>query len=262
MSNNRNLMSRYFAGTSYKETWEHPQAAEYSVHQQEMCPSTHRPHFQYFIVFPKRKRWTEVARLLQPDHVEIARNPEKARQYCMKEETRLPGTTYHEHGTWSQGGSTLINMLHKRPLKELCQEYPWKVKQLKELRATLAQPRQFPTEGILLTGSTGLGKSKIANLIGQFVGTAYWSEPTLTWFDGYDQEALMIIDEFRGTRPDILLRLIDRYPFKLPYKGGFTEMGSSFVILTSNLTLEEAFPILDVKTRQALNRRIKQYVLY
>lgn len=264
--NKRNLMSRYFIGTSYKDyaVWTPPPGVEYSVHQQEICPTTERLHIQWFLAFPQRKRLSALIQLLSPDHVEIARNKEQARLYCMKDQTRKVGTTYIETGVWSQGGSTLMMKL-KRPLKELIEEFPWKIRQIKELKSILAEKRCFQTNGILLTGQTGKGKSKIANLIGSYVGEdeTYWTVPDLQWFDGYAQERLMIVDEFRGQpKVDFLLRLTDRYPMKLPYKGGITEMGSATVVFTSNLTLEELYPGLDVKTLDAIKRRIKQLVVY
>jgi Putative viral replication protein/RNA helicase len=260
MSNPRNQMSKYWIGTSFLIPFQVPVGLEYAVHQVEICPHTHREHIQFFVVFPQRKRLEAAKKCLpQGAHLEIARNPEQSRLYCMKVQTRKQGTQPQEHGVWSKGGLTLMTSL-KRPLKELAQEYPWKIRQLKELKAVQATKRDCMTEAILITGSTGTGKSKIASLISKFLGqdSTYWADPDLQWFDAYDQEPLMVIDEYRGgAKVDKLLRLIDRYPYKLPYKGGYTEMDSSFVIITSNLTLPEMYPGLDAKTLEALNRRIK-----
>jgi len=216
------LMSKYWTGTSFTVPFVLPPCLEYAVWQTEVCPHTGRDHIQFFVVFPQRKRLSTVKNILpQGAHLEIARSPEKARLYCMKEQTRKPGCQPQECGVWSKGGSTLMNIL-KRPLKEIATEYPWKIRQIKELKSTLAPKRQTMTTAILLSGKTGTGKSKIANLISQFVGLdhTYWTEPTLTWYDHYDQEPLMIVDEFRGTtKVETILRLVDRYPYKLAYKG-------------------------------------------
>lgn len=249
-------------GTSYKPQWVPPKEAQYAVYQMEKCPKTEKLHWQWMLVFPQRKRWTAICQLLSPDHVEICRDPKKSRQYCMKEETRIPGTKPKEEGTWPESNSTLIDSIREKRLIELIEEHPWKVRQLKELKAYIAEPRNFLTNGILLTGSTGKGKSKIASIIHSFLGDAYWTEPSLTWFDGYDSQSLCIVDEMRGSKPEFLLRFLDRYPLLLPYKGGFTQMRSNMVIMTSNLTLREMYPTLDNATLDALRRRILELTVY
>lgn len=249
-------------GTSFKAVWEHPKGAQYSCRQAEVCPDTQRVHWQWMCVFPQRKRWTQVCQLLCPDHVEICRDPAASRRYCQKTESRIPGTTYKEEGQWPGDASTLIESLRTKRLIELVEEHPWRVRQLKELKAFIAEPRDFSTEGLLLTGEPGTGKSKIAAKIAGYLGSAYWAEPTLQWWDGYAEEPMVIIDEMRGCKPEFLLRLVDRYPLLLPYKGGMTQMRGHMVVMTSNLTLREMFPQLDDVTMRALHRRIKTIRVY
>lgn len=251
-------------GTSYKTIWTPPQEVQYAVFQAECCPKTQRTHWQWMIVYPQRKRWSQVSQALSPDHVEICREPARSRNYCMKQETRIPGTQPTEVGQWSPEGSTLLNSIREKSMRELVDQNPWKIKQLKELKAFTIGRRNYMTAGILLTGEAGKGKSKIANKIGEFLGEddTYWTEPTLTWFDNYVGEPLMIVDEMRGTKPEFALRLVDRYPLMLPYKGGFTNMAARMVIFTSNLTLEGMYQHLDDATMAALKRRIITLKVY
>lgn len=258
-------MSKYWVGTSFQIPFIVPPGLEYAVYQTEKCPHTGKDHIQFFVVFPQRKRLSAAKQILPAGaHLEIARNVEKSRAYCMKEMTRLPGTTYTEVGQWSQGGSSLLQKL-KRPLKDLAEEFPWKIRQIKDLKAIQAKKRDFQTQCVLLTGLTGTGKSRIAERIGSYLGEdhVYWADPNLQWFDHYDQEELMVVDEFRGVpKVDTILRLADRYPYKLPFKGGFVEMGSKMIILTSNLELDVMYGGLDKATRDAITRRVKTYTVY
>jgi len=268
------LMSKYWIGTSYRvdstsavlfSFLEVKALASYGCCQREICPKTQREHFQFFVAFRQRKRLTGVKKLFPGDHVEIARCPAQAVNYCKKLETRKPGTCPEEFGAWKIESSVgIMEQCKTRTLVELAMEHPWKVRQLKELKALVSPPREEMTTGVLLTGPTGTGKSKIAHLIGAFVGdSTYYADSSLQWFDGYGGEKLIIVDEYRGTvKPDFLLRLCDRYPMRLPYKGGFAQMGASMVIFTSNLTLEMMYPGLDRYTVAAIGRRINEYVVY
>jgi len=95
----------------------------------------------------------------------------------------------------------------------------------------MTKPRQWEMEIIVCQGPTGTGKSKYCN---DNFPNAYWKTRG-EWWDGYEGEEQVIIDEFYGWLPwDFLLRLCDRYPLKVPIKNGFCEFTSKTIIFTTN----------------------------
>lgn len=232
------------------------------MRQVEMCPTTGRAHLQFFVSFPQRLRLSGVKKLFPGDHLEPARDPVKAREYCMKVETRVSGPW--ETGTWVVPGAGITSVLEsvrgKRVL-DVIEEDPklWRnLRVLSELRSALAAPRSTLTQGLLFTGLTGSGKTKIASIIASFVGTSetYWHNGT-KWWPGYDQQELVVYDEYRGQlAPSELLRLLDRQPYQVESKGGFAQFNSNFVIFTSNLELEDMYRGVDARTLAAFRRRL------
>lgn len=87
-------------------------------------------------------------------------------------------------------------------------------------------------------GGTGTGKTRTAqaesaslatDLEGadsldpwQLLQLVWWSAGDLRWFDGYDAHPFVILDDFRpeSCKLHVLLRLLDRYPFRVECKGG------------------------------------------
>lgn len=77
------------------------------------------------------------------------------------------------------------------------------------------------------------------------------------WFDGYEGEETLIIDDFYGWCPhSMLLRVLDRYPFRCPVKGGFTWGLWKNVIITSNKHPKDWYEKFDWRDDEALRRRI------
>ena len=60
-----------------------------------------------------------------------------------------------------------------------------------------------------------------------------WRPSNGNWWDGYDGEKKIIIDEFRGqmTWSDIL-GLLDRYEYRAPVKGGFVQIQADKFVIT------------------------------
>lgn len=53
------------------------------------------------------------------------------------------------------------------------------------------------------------------------------------WWDGYEQQEAIIIDDFDGKWPyRDLLRLLDRYPYQGQYKGGYVKINSPYIYIT------------------------------
>jgi len=89
------------------------------------------------------------------------------------------------------------------------------------------------------------------------LGDTYWQDCS-QWWNGYDGQQLVIIDEFRGQfEPSTMLRILDRTPFKVPVKGAYVNFNSSAVIMTSNIDLVSMYKGVDPLTIDAFLRRIK-----
>lgn len=57
----------------------------------------------------------------------------------------------------------------------------------------------------------------------------------LRWFDGYQGEDQILLDDYRGAADvSFLLRFLDRYPVNLPVKGGFEPLRATKIYITSN----------------------------
>ncbi|MDB2457430.1 hypothetical protein N9W60_06160 [Flavobacteriaceae bacterium] len=109
-----------------------------------------------------------------------------------------------------------------------------------------------PPSVFWLYGSTGTGKSKAS---AEFVtklsdkGWSYWrANQGLAWFDGYNRQEIAWFDDFRfsGSQSDyaLLLNLTDRYPLRVPVKGGFTIWEPKLIIFTGPLSIQSQFNAL------------------
>lgn len=114
-----------------------------------------------------------------------------------------------------------------------------------------------------LWGQTGLGKSREAR---EFVGNPddlYVINANdgsgRVWFDGYEGEEYLLIEEFddKFMSIEMLLQLTDRYRMKLPIKGAHTWKDWGTVIITAQCHYRELYPFAHEWKKDALARRIK-----
>lgn len=111
-------------------------------------------------------------------------------------------------------------------------------KGFRDLRSLMLPPRSLTTapEVIVLHGPTATGKTRDAYIKYWPEEPHYvWKPSNGNWWDGYDGEKKIILDEFRGhnmTWSDIL-GLLDRNEFRAPYKGGFVNIQADKFIITS-----------------------------
>lgn len=78
------------------------------------------------------------------------------------------------------------------------------------------------------------------------------------WFDGYDGQDTVILDEFYGwIQYDLLLRMLDRYPLRVQTKGGTVEFAATKFVITSNKPWREWYP--NITCHAALERRITEF---
>lgn len=104
-------------------------------------------------------------------------------------------------------------------------------------RALTIGQRSWHTYCEVLWGPPGTGKSRYAWETGG--PDAFWlSKPNSNrvFWDGYDGQEVVVIDEFTGWLPfGFMCRLLDRYPMRVETKGSSVPFLAKRVIITSNL---------------------------
>lgn len=229
----------------FKEIFqENEQKIQYFVYQIERAPDTGRLHIQAYLCLRDRARLPGVKQLVkdQTVHCEPRRGTHKqAVDYCTKEETRIEGPFEYGEEPLDSRKRKLDDI--KKSIDEgwtdldIANEHfgIWcrYFKAFREYRMLSQPTRNFKTEVRVYYGPTGVGKSRRASYE---AGPNAYRKPLGEWWDGYDGESNVIIDDYYGwLRFDELLRCLDRYPHRVPIKGGFVNFAPRLVIITSNV---------------------------
>jgi len=219
-------------------------------------------HWQFIAYFKKKVRRNQVKRIFgQSAHVEPTRS-EFVESYVRKEDTRIPGSQFefgkkslkrNSDKDWDQiWEKAKIGDVEGIPADVRIKSYTT----LRKIEKDFAKPIALERKVYVFWGATGLGKSRRAwNEAGL---DAYPKGPTSIWWDGYQGQNNVIIDEFRGQIGiSHLLRWFDRYPVIVENKGGATVLKATTIWVTSNLHPKNWFPDLDGPTYLALERRLE-----
>jgi hypothetical protein len=113
-------------------------------------------------------------------------------------------------------------------------------------------------------GRTGTGKTRRAveeNQDSYYILRNYGG--TNVWFDGYNNETTLIIDEFYGwIKFGMLLTYLDGYKTTLPVKGGTMWAHWNKVIITSNCEHRSWYKNITELQWGALERRISEEIYF
>lgn len=236
----------------------------YAVYQLEMGEEG-TTHYQGYVEFSKPQRLSAMKKLLVGAHFESRRGTrEQAREYCMKEDTRIEGP--YEIGSFEAGGQgARIDVIKlKDDLKkgdtdvQLFENhtaaYLRYYRAIGHIRHIITPPRNTKTIVTYIYGPPGTGKSYMA---WQLHPNAYPKQRS-QWWCGYTSGQSVILDEYYGWLPwGSLLQLMDEYPLTVETKGGQAQFTAPEIIITSNKLPEQwydqSYPIA------ALIRRIDRY---
>jgi len=122
------------------------------------------------------------------------------------------------------------------------------------------QARDFPTEVHVYWGATGTGKTK--KVFDE--NSDVWVHAEGMWFDGYEGQESVLFDDFHGGvfKLPYLLKLLDRYPMRVPIKGGFVQWKPRRIYITSNLDPKMWFMSAHTEHVAALERRFTTVTLF
>lgn len=225
------------------------------------------PHYQGYVEFKQPVRLSRLQKEIPGCHAERrAGTREQARDYCRKPEGRLDGPW--EKGVWSgqaQGRRTDLEAAaatarSARSLCELAESHPVEFikfgRGLREFRnAVCRKRRRLGLKVYLLWGTTGAGKTRyVWDMWDENGGVYSLASQKPLWFDGYDNEETLLIDEFIGVQEfgrENLLKVLDIYPHQFPVKGSMIWPQWKRVYILSNMNIKFEF-----MSDEALWRRV------
>lgn len=218
-------------------------------------------HWQLIVAFASKKSLAQVVGLFGPYHFELSRS-EAASNYVWKDATSVQGTQF-ELGAkpirlncktdweqvWedSQGGNIMaippfVRVKSYRTIRAIASDY--------------VKPRAMERCCKVYWGVTASGKSHRA---WEEAGPeAYPKSARSKFWDGYQGEEDVVIDEFRGAI-DIgyLLTWLDKYPLRVEVKGSSMPLNAKRYWICSNLEPKDWYPEIDHVTLAALLRRLE-----
>lgn len=227
------------------------QAVRYLVFQREIGEEG-TPHLQGYVVFNSNKALTGVKKLNARAHWEVRKGTHaQAREYCLKPETRDPSFQPVESGNPpnKSGARTdlqgVIDLIQSgASLREISDSDPSTFiryfKGIERLKALNTVKRDWPCDTLILFGLPGTGKSKRATFLAGGPDKAYYlrqpnSSSGAVWWEDYDGQRTVVIDEFTGWIPrNVMNTICDRYACTIQNKGGSTQLQADKIIICSN----------------------------
>lgn len=279
--------NRNIYGTNYCFTLNNPQDipdlleklkgyphTKYCVFQLEKA-STGTEHLQGYLELKRAIKFSQLLNFFKPlkPHIEKRKGtPSQARDYCMKEDTRVKGPW--EIGTFTapEPGkrSDILNLYDD--LKEgqsnqvLLDNHPVAYmryyKAVQHVRTLTIPPMMRDIEVVLHYGKPGTGKTY--DVVTQWEDLFIKPMGKSLWFDGYFGQNAILIDDFSGqcTLVD-LLRLLDKYRLQVEIKGGHTWVHATKIFLTTNIHPSLWYKYEDRQEQfDALKRRFHKVYVY
>lgn len=225
------------------------------------------PHLQGYVSFPNAKTLAALKKYSARAHWEIARGtPKQASEYCEKDgdvfETGTRPLSPAEKGDkekkrWDEAFVAVQeNRLEDIPNDIKCvhlRSIEYAVKRQRIAKRNL-ETIDGPLEHQWIVGKTGCGKSRRAQAENP---GAFIKDPTTQWWDGYNGEDVVIIDDFdkfQVKQGGDMKRWLDRYPFQAQFKGAYEMIRPKKIIVTSQYHPNEIWD--DEKTVDAIRRRV------
>lgn len=210
----------------------------------ETCPDTGRLHWQGYMEFKNAKTGTAIKKKCSKSmHLEWCYGSQKSnKDYCGKEKK-----DWFEYGDpFAQGQRTDLEghakqLLDGMSLEDFILEHPTVYASyrngIKDIAGIAMKQRSKAFRRVQVDvywGAAGAGKTRKAVEDNPDHFILPCGEDRV-WFDGYNGEKCLILDDFYGgIKYGLLLRLLDGYQLRLPTKGSFTYALWNKVIITSN----------------------------
>lgn len=239
---------------------------KFIVYGEEVCPDTGKKHLQGFVTWIRGYRWTQCTKLRPKVHWAPAK-AEDGGNYCLKDlkytirDYRRKGhrkdleeckKMIDEGSTWGEVAGEHFGTFVR---------YNRGLKAYKQARANDAGRREAP-DVVWIYGESGTGKTRYVH--DRTAEPDLWisSGGDLKWFDGYEGQDVVLLDDFRHEhcKFTFLLRLLDRYKLRVAVKGGFVNWVPKTIYLTSIEPPEKEFGWMEERLLKQLMRRVTSVI--
>lgn len=209
------------------------------------------PHLQGYIDFINARTLNGLKKLVSTKiHWEPRRGTwDQAVDYCKKDGDWTEIGTPNQQGNRTDLKSITQAILEGKSNREISLEYLDKslriMNHINTVRALhFEQKRNWEMDVRIYWGAPGTGKTKA--VFDEFHVDDIYTKMVGKWWDGYKGEKVVLIDDFDpdgcfGITFDFYLKLLDRYPMRIEWKGGSGEFYSRVIIFTSNYDPEDWF---------------------
>lgn len=265
----RNYCFTDFELLDWNNIWsEYKDIIRYICIGEEECPTTNKKHYQGWIQFKNPKSLITAKKIIDSKkiHLEICKgNQHQNDTYCKKD------NKFKSWGQFvSQGQRTDLETIKKlinegkqksdiidNHFETYCRYRKGILDAIQiEQKKRRAKFREIEVE--FVHGNTGTGKTRYA-MQHSDVFKIHGSD--MQWWDGYDGEKTLVIDEYANDiKITKLLGICDGYQLRLPIKGGHTYANWNKIIITSNLNPSDLHNNAKDMHRQALFRRITKII--
>lgn len=239
----------------------------YTIGGLERAPTTGTYHVQGY-VFHKNKisgsRLITVVQTIfgQKPHIEPARGtPQENQTYCSKDGSYFEFGELPKQGSRSDLASLAEAIIAGESLTDIAADNPSDyiryhggIKALHLL--THSKPRNMAVDPIVhwWFGPTGVGKSRKAF---EMFGDSAYVKMNDKWWDGYIGQSQVIFDDYRPSLCPFheLLRILDRYPYRVQPKGGSIELSATVFVVT---TCSRPEALWHSRTDEQLNQLLRR----
>lgn len=244
----------------------------YHVCTIEKAPTTGTVHLQGCFTSAKPMRVEQARKLIGGAHVEPARHLAQAREYCLKDATE--GNHFivdnRKQGSRTDLQEACAVAVATLSIRKVAEAFPTTYVKFNSGLSSLIALQHVPRgNGCAPTvhyfyGGTGTGKTAVAHHIAQkYYGGSIWtSDGDLTRLNGYENQRVVLFDDFRMTEAmlPLVLRMTDRYPITVNVKYGYREWQPEVIIFTAPFAPEHSVAGLTNEDMGQFSRRITNIV--
>lgn len=249
-----------------------PEASQFIIFQKEIGEETHTPHLQGYIQYTKPVGLTWLKRHFHPRaHLEVARGSQEDNiAYCSKPGTRADplqeptkfGQVKRQGARTDLATAAAAVMDLNQSMQDIAAEHPETY--IRYYRGMMAlrnsqlprAPNYSEKYVICYYGDPRAGKSKAATT--EFPD-AYIKSCDTKWWDGYEGEEEVILDEFPGSlAAHDCKKLLGEVNDQKETKGGSIQPYVKTYILTTNHHPDEWFPRAKAVDREAVRQRLNE----